>query len=171
MMPIFNLIKIIKENGGVASSKLLHLAPWLVKFTLFQPLSWYEKLKWDKQIAATPLPENPIFILGHYRSGTTYLQRLLMQDERFGYQSVFESGLPELMLTFKKPLLPILSAVTAAAGAENKFHHLPFTWDFPGEEDVAVTSFGFKDALHWGNLYPAKMKEYFGQYVLYETGE
>lgn len=54
-----------------------------------------EKLaKLDDQVnLAAVAPEPPIFILGHWRSGTTHLQYLLSQDPAFGvpnnYQCAF----------------------------------------------------------------------------------
>ena len=120
---------------------------------------------YQRRIEKCTISKPPLFILGHYRSGTTYLQRLLAQDKQFGYQTIFDSGLPELMLGFEGLLKPLLSAVTRLAGAENKFHKVPFTWDFPGEEDVALTAFSFKDAAHWGVLYPDKYPAYYKRYI------
>ena len=35
--------------------------------------------------------KDPIFIIGHWRSGTTFLQNLLSQDKRFGYFNTYNS--------------------------------------------------------------------------------
>jgi hypothetical protein len=42
-----------------------------------------------RAIRATALTEPPIFILGHWRTGTTLLHELLVQDERFGYPTTY----------------------------------------------------------------------------------
>jgi hypothetical protein len=42
-----------------------------------------------QRIRATELAGAPIFILGHWRTGTTLLHELLVQDERFGYPTTY----------------------------------------------------------------------------------
>lgn len=44
--------------------------------------------------------QSPVFIVGHYRSGTTHLWRLLIQDEHFIYPKVTETLFPHTLLTF-----------------------------------------------------------------------
>ncbi|HYV93090.1 MAG TPA: sulfotransferase [Chitinophagales bacterium] len=171
LAPALQFHHIVKSNGGVHPSRRKNLLPWIAKFVLFEPLRITEHILFSKKIISHRITHPPLFILGHYRSGTTYLQRLLATDTDFGYQTIFYSALPELMLGFEWILRPVLAACTRVSRAENKFHRIPFRWDFPGEEDVALTSFGRREALHWGNLFPEKFSDYFERYVLFSTGE
>src|SRR5690242_17212980 len=41
----------------------------------------------------------PLFILGHWRSGTTHLHQLLAQDARFAFPNVFQVSFPHTFLT------------------------------------------------------------------------
>lgn len=43
--------------------------------------------------------EPPLFILGHWRSGTTHLHELMSQDDRFGYPIGYETSFPHTCLT------------------------------------------------------------------------
>jgi len=43
--------------------------------------------------------EPPIFILGHWRSGTTHLHRLLTLDRRFAFPNVYETLFPHTFLS------------------------------------------------------------------------
>jgi omega-hydroxy-beta-dihydromenaquinone-9 sulfotransferase len=47
-----------------------------------------------EEIDNTPITEPPIFILGHWRSGTTYLHELLSLDERFCSPNTYECFAP-----------------------------------------------------------------------------
>ena len=49
---------------------------------------WLQRLIYGRRIAATEIKEPPIFIIGHWRSGTTYLHELMVCDERFAYPDV-----------------------------------------------------------------------------------
>jgi hypothetical protein len=58
-------------------------------------------------IAATRV-EAPVFVLGHYRSGTTHLHELLMLDARFASPSRFEAFNPRTFLSTERWLKPIV---------------------------------------------------------------
>ena len=47
-----------------------------------------------KKIANVSLDAPPIFIVGHWRSGTTYLHELMVRDKRFGYASTYDCFAP-----------------------------------------------------------------------------
>ena len=46
----------------------------------------------------------PIFIIGHWRSGTTHLHNLLCMDERVGFTTTFQTVFPNHLFGFHKPL-------------------------------------------------------------------
>jgi hypothetical protein len=60
------------------------------------PFRAYEQVRFGRRIAATRIEQPPLFILGHWRSGTTYLHVLLTQDRRFAYASNLQVILPEV---------------------------------------------------------------------------
>ncbi len=81
--------------------------------SIFYPLVLYEKIRFNKRIKMTEINENPIFIVGHWRTGTTHLQNLMLEDNRFGYLNLVEATFPNLILgsykliyTLMKPLIP-----------------------------------------------------------------
>ena len=45
-------------------------------------MGWLQEMKYGRRVAQTPLVGPPLFILGHWRSGTTFLNNLLCLDER-----------------------------------------------------------------------------------------
>jgi hypothetical protein len=158
---LVTLIKIIARNGGIAPRATLHVVPWLVKTVALEPLRWIELLFFERKINSHPLEQAPIFIVGHYRSGTTYLQRLFMQDDRLGYMSIFQSVLPEIMLCCEKALTPVLQFACNVFKVKNPFHRIPFTWKFPGEDDVGMIGMLNPEATQWGVLFPRSMSHYF----------
>lgn len=52
-------------------------------------------LLWDRAIRETELVRDPIFILGHWRSGTTFLHELLSLDEQFTSPTTYQCFAPE----------------------------------------------------------------------------
>jgi len=61
-------------------------------------LAGWENLAYGRRVRdATVYP--PLFILGIWRSGTTLLHNLLVQDDRFAYANVYQTCYPKTFLT------------------------------------------------------------------------
>jgi omega-hydroxy-beta-dihydromenaquinone-9 sulfotransferase len=168
-LPLFTLLKTATDNGGFSSRAFRNLPAWMIKTILFEPLRWFELLAYNNKIKQHRIEKPPVFILGYYRSGTTYLQQTFVQDARFGYLDNFQQILPEIMLSTEGWLKPVLSGITGALNVQNKMHRIKLTWDFPGEEDVAMTTAGWRTGGYWGYFFPRMMDQQFRKYTLFNT--
>jgi LPS sulfotransferase NodH len=65
-----------------------------------------ERVRFGKRIEATEV-QPPLFILGHYRSGTTHLHNLLALDPRLAAPSFFQSLNPHTFLGTERFATPI----------------------------------------------------------------
>lgn len=86
----------------------IHPKYWL-RFMYALTLSWVclplrliERLRFHRKIKKTEIKEDPVFIVGHYRTGTTYLITLLAHDKSRGYVSNLEAYAPHFFLGFHK---------------------------------------------------------------------
>ncbi|WKK65644.1 sulfotransferase family protein [Lutimonas zeaxanthinifaciens] len=61
------------------------------------PFRIYEKLFINKKYKSQTLEHPPIFIIGHWRSGTTHLHNILCQDDQMGYVNTFQSVFPDTL--------------------------------------------------------------------------
>src|SRR5271165_4013636 len=52
-------------------------------------IRWMQEAILGRRIRKTQITQPPIFILGHWRTGTTLLHELLVLDPRFGYPSTY----------------------------------------------------------------------------------
>ena len=57
-----------------------------------------ERRRYGGQISGVSVPP-PVFILGHWRQGTTHLHNLLATDDRFGYPTLYQVCFPHTFLT------------------------------------------------------------------------
>ena len=57
-----------------------------------------QQVIYGRRIAATEIKDPPIFIIGHWRSGTTYLHELMACDDRLAYPSTYECFVPHHFL-------------------------------------------------------------------------
>ncbi|MBT7121676.1 MAG: sulfotransferase [Clostridia bacterium] len=78
---------------------------------MLTPVSWIERLFHSRKIAKTIVEKPPIFILGHWRSGTTYLTNILAQDKSKGYFKASQSYTHAVFISLGKLLQKIYPAV------------------------------------------------------------
>ena len=167
-IPLFTLIRLIRYNNGLDIRKIKNLFPWLLKTIVLEPFRWIELATQNQKILKHSIQKEPIFVLGFYRSGTTYLHQFLTQDDRMGYHSVFQMVFPEIMLSSEKWLLPVMESMAKLFKMEDPVHRTPLSWRFLGEEDATMTTSLNPQGAQWGYFFPSKMMEYFNRYVLFE---
>jgi omega-hydroxy-beta-dihydromenaquinone-9 sulfotransferase len=86
-------------------------------FIIFQSSVWtsvfkiFEDLFYRKKILATPVPDDPIFIIGHWRTGSTFLHHLLNLDDSLCAPTLFQVAIPDAFLCSYRYYLPLMNAV------------------------------------------------------------
>jgi hypothetical protein len=168
-MPLYSFLKIAYNNGGINARGSLKIPGWLLKTVLFEPLRWTELALYNKKISQHTITKPPVFILGFYRSGTSYLHEFLTQDDRFGYHSNFQMIFPEIMLSSERWMSPVFDSIFRLFKLQDPVHRVPLSFRFPGEEDGAMTTSLNPRGAAWGYFFPKKMNEYFEKYVLFEN--
>ena len=69
-----------------------------------------QSLRYGRQVRRVDVPDDPIFIIGHWRTGTTMLHELLALDARHRCPSTYESLVAE-SLSAERALRPSLRPV------------------------------------------------------------
>ena len=68
-------------------------------FTAFNSILFQvQRLIYGRRIARTEIKPAPIFILGHWRSGTTFLHELMIRDKRFSFSNSLHCFAPSHFL-------------------------------------------------------------------------
>ena len=58
---------------------------------LLSPLASLQDKRYEKLLANQPLEHDPVFILGHWRSGTTFVHNVFSCDKHFGSDCISSS--------------------------------------------------------------------------------
>jgi hypothetical protein len=106
----------------------IHSVCWLIQEAL-----------WRHRVARVPQPTDPLFILGHWRTGTTYLHELLTQDPRHAYPNTYQCMEPNCFLLVEsvtKRLMPFLMP------KRRPMDDLPAGWERPQEDEFALCMMG-----------------------------
>jgi omega-hydroxy-beta-dihydromenaquinone-9 sulfotransferase len=97
-------------------------------------LARYEDLRFGGSVRSTEVAP-PLFILGHWRSGTTLLQSLFALDRRFAGPTLFEVLFPHTFLTTERLLrCPLSLLVPRTRHTDN----MRFGLDVPYEDEFAL---------------------------------
>ncbi len=101
--------------------------------------AFFQRLIYGRRIAATEITQPPIFIIGHWRSGTTHLHELMVRDSRLAYPTYYECFEPNHCLvtgwfapTLLWPLLP----------RKRPMDNMATGWDRPQEDEFALVAMG-----------------------------
>lgn len=86
----------------------------------------------------------PIFILGHWRSGTTLLHHLLTLGEHFAYPNGFQVTNPHTFLTREKAVLPYLDKMAAEARPMDNVEMNPLS---PEEHEWGLITLSLRSPL------------------------
>ncbi len=106
--------------------------------TLSAPFQWYEAMRLKKKIQTIQLDEAPVFIIGHWRSGTTHLHNLLSQDKQFGYVTTLQSIFPHTFMT--NWLFPRLTKILMPP--TRPIDDVKIYLNSPQEEEMAMVNTG-----------------------------
>ncbi len=104
MGPIFgcsfkNLMKLLLSNGYIAVKHYPRILFMYAVTIVGIPFRIRENLLYNKKLKRTKLCSPPVFILGHWRSGTTHLHNLLCQDPQFGFITMLQASFPKSFLS------------------------------------------------------------------------
>ena len=122
------------------------------------PISMIEKLVAESSLPkAEDLPP-PIFILGHWRSGTTHLYNVMVKANTFSYVDPIATGLPWDILGMARALRPILERTIPR---DRYIDNIPVTPDAPQEDEIALASMtpiSFYHAIYFPSVFDEQLK-------------
>lgn len=103
------------------------------------PLIWASSLLDRRRISRTEIHEAPLFILGHWRTGTTFLQELLALDERHASPTTYECFGPNHFLTSERFVKGWLSYLMPR---RRPMDNVAVGLDRPQEDEFALCGLG-----------------------------
>ena len=167
------LLRLLSRQGAIPPRAWPQVFLALLVSVLRLPISFLEKawvgLKRDKFDPIDP----PIFIVGHWRSGTTHLYNVMSRGENFAFVSPFATALPWDFLLLGRGLKRFL---TRALPKDRYIDNIPVEADSPQEDEIAIanmTPLSFYHALYFPKHFKRNFDEglYFDNVDPTEVGE
>src|SRR6185295_18510872 len=171
MHPRINFVSFISPLSGarfqtfltIFSGKKIDLRyspKWILSFLIMlfsSPFRWWETVRWKRRIEAVKLHKPPVFILGHWRSGTTYLHNLLCCDSNAAYFTTYHGVFPNVLFSgkwlFKNFMRISMPRKRAVDGVQ-------LSADFPQEEEFALANVNPNSFYNWW-YFPMFTQDYY----------
>jgi len=148
-------LRMLRRNGWSVSPTRWGLAGTIsVATAVNSALAGAQRLGWERKIEATRLVADPIFIMGHWRSGTTLLHEILVQDERFAYPDTYACFAPNHFLLSRPLMVPWLRFLLPKL---RPMDNMRLGWERPQEDEFALANMGLPspyEALAFPNRIP-----------------
>jgi hypothetical protein len=158
-VPFIRFLKLVMTYGVYPGYYFRCLVAGIVSL-LSEPFRWFEIIIFSGKLSRKALPESPIFILGHWRSGTTLLHNAMAQDQQFAFINTFQSVFTNQFFGSRwlfKPLMKLLMPEKRPAD------NVLLSPELPQEEGIALSnigSFGFYNFFYFPRDWKAIYRKY-----------
>lgn len=170
--PIFYFLRIVKRNKPVHPKRYLRLIAFYSKILPSGFLGFLENIFYRKKLKKFKPEHPPLYILGHWRSGTSFLQSLLGESPQFVYHTKFQTFFPESFLLTEKTIKQAATAVLEYVGLTRSWDrgiaHNFSSLDTSSEIEISMMNQAKPYSFHWGQVFPKFWKYYFNRYLFWD---
>lgn len=132
---------------------------------LLSLLAPIQERRYQRLLADKPLEHDPLFILGHWRSGTTFVHNIFAQDQHFGHTTTYQTVFPHLMM-FGQPFFKYLMKLFIPS--HRPTDRMELTPDTPQEEEFAMNNtMPYSYYNFW--YFPKSMLDYCDRYLTFDS--
>jgi hypothetical protein len=155
--------KLKRQNYIAPSYRPMFRKIWWFSF-LTTPFRFWQKIVYSRAIKKVHFNDQPpIFVIGHWRSGTTHLHYLLTLDKRFSFLENFQAFFFRVAFVSKWLMRPILNKFMPDTRPQD---NVKIAANSPSEEEHPLTNLTEKSGMQTF-FFPQNLS-YFNKYNLFE---
>jgi omega-hydroxy-beta-dihydromenaquinone-9 sulfotransferase len=98
-----------------------------------------DRIVYGRKVDAVQLSQPPLFILGHWRAGTTFLHELLIRDPAHTYFNTYQCFTPHHFVLTERWLVPWIGMFVPE---RRPMDNMAAGWNRPMEDEFALQSLG-----------------------------
>ena len=134
------LMKLVFRNGITLYPRYILRFLVLLQAALISSIfTLVERFKYSKKLRRTELVRSPLFIIGHWRTGSTFLHQLFNLDPQFTAPNMVQTVIPDHFLVSTRYYVPILKGTMPETRPMDNVNLSPFE---PQEEEFALIRMG-----------------------------
>lgn len=151
-------LRLLSENRFQIAPAYLHRAAVITLASLSNSaLAAVEQARFGRAIAQTRITQPPLFILGHWRSGTTHLHDLLAQDDaQFNFANTYQVVNPYTFLATEGLASRLFSWMVPP---KRQMDNVALSFSSPQEDEFAPLLMTLK-SVYLGISFPNRTPEY-----------
>lgn len=139
-------IRVLARNRFRVSPRRIGMAVILLWSGVFNSvLSAVQSLIFGRKIARTKIEHAPLFIIGHWRSGTTMLHEIMVLDERHTYPDTYACYAPNHFVMTRGCVPRMLWFMLPR---KRPMDNVEVGWDRPQEDEFALCNMGIPSPYH-----------------------
>jgi len=162
-----NWMRLLRFSEGIDRAFLPRALFVTCTTLLTSPLRIWERARYGQAVRRTAIHPSPIFIVGHWRSGTTHLHNLLCQDENLGSLTTFQAMAPGFCLIGDGAIKRSIARFAASPYPTRLIDNIPLDMDAPQEDEFGLANVSEHSYIHTFSL-PRQAEEIFERSVLLE---
>jgi omega-hydroxy-beta-dihydromenaquinone-9 sulfotransferase len=163
-----SLARILSRRGALSPYSYVQIAIILAGAVLRWPGCTIEALRVARRVEAVSFDPPPVFIVGHWRSGTTLLHNLMSRDPRFCFPTIVDVLRPYDF--YPNPFDFITRRIVLRFIPRTRpMDDVPIDPESPQEEELALATMGapsFFNCIY----FPREMSSVFAKEVLFAGG-
>lgn len=129
-------VKLLQKNNWRVDPLYLHRLAWVAGMSVpTTVLGRIEDMRFGRKLANQELNPTPLFVIGHWRSGTTHLHNLLGRLPGNTYPTVFQAVFPTCFLSTEKLLPQLMSGLMDGTRTYDNVKH---GWNEAAEDEIAL---------------------------------
>jgi omega-hydroxy-beta-dihydromenaquinone-9 sulfotransferase len=133
-------VKLLVHNRCAIEPRYLHWLVFISISTLRNTIFGYlQELLWGKQVRHTHIKHAPLFVIGHWRTGTTLLHELLTLDPRHTYPTTYACVSPNHFLLTERRFTRLFQSLLPS---RRPMDNMVLAWDRPNEDEFALCNLG-----------------------------
>ena len=139
-----SLCRVLKGNR-IAPKYYIKIALTFILVLISSAFHWIDRFRFERKVDKFTFKESPLFIIGHWRSGTTYLHNILTQDPASGFISTYHAVFPNnlkskwIFKTFMRVFMP----------DERPGDSMKISVNLPQEDEYAMSNITHRSFYHF----------------------
>lgn len=155
-------LRLLRDNRfSVSPAYFLRAASASASILANSSIAQIERMRYGADVEKTTV-KAPLFVLGHWRSGTTYLHKLLALDEQFAFPNLYQVSLPHIFLSTE---FAATRLTRFQLPRTRPFDNVRQTWEMPYEDEMATAMLTLRSPYLCG-LFPQRT-EFYDRYLTF----
>lgn len=142
----FGWLRLLGNNRFAVGLRYWYIAVIAMVVTLFHTaFRFLQEILYGQEVRRTEITEPPIFIIGHWRTGTTLLHELLVLDPAHSYPNTYQCLSPNHILLSEEFMKKMFSGLMPS---RRPMDNMKAGWERPQEDEFALCLLGVPSPYH-----------------------